>query len=93
MLESLFVRTHVVTRLRCGPMGPYLDNLATRLHQQGYAPSSIHEFISIKSWAATGSGAPGNCAGRNRAPSRDHGYLLSTDPKLPRATKQQLFVT
>ena len=35
MLESLFVRTHVVTRLRCGPMGPYLDNLATRLHQQG----------------------------------------------------------
>jgi len=35
MLEYLFVQTHVVTRLRCGPMGPYLDNLATRLHQQG----------------------------------------------------------
>ena len=45
MLESLFVRTHVVTRLRCGPMGPYLDNLATRLHQQGYAPSSIQSYL------------------------------------------------
>ena len=45
MLEHLFVRTHVVTRLRCGPMGPYLDNLATHLHQQGYAPSSIQSYL------------------------------------------------
>jgi integrase/recombinase XerD len=45
MLEHLFVRTHVVTRLRGGPMGPYLDNLATRLHQQGYAPSSVQSYL------------------------------------------------
>src|SRR5213593_1451598 len=29
------------------------------------------EFIPIKSWAARGAGAPGNCAGHSRAPSRD----------------------
>jgi hypothetical protein len=37
------------------------------------------EFIPIKSWAARGSGAPGNCAGHSRAPSRDRGRPLSTD--------------
>jgi hypothetical protein len=26
-------------------MGPYLDNLATRLHQQGYASSSIQSYL------------------------------------------------
>src|SRR5215467_2398730 len=36
------------------------------------------EFISIKSLVTKASGAPGNCAGRNRAPSPDHGPLAST---------------
>src|SRR5919197_2340019 len=36
------------------------------------------EFIPIKSWAARDSGAPGNCEGHSRAPSRDHGYPPST---------------
>ena len=45
MLEHIFRRTHVVTRLRCGPMGPSLDNLATRLHQQGYATSSMQSYL------------------------------------------------
>ena len=36
------------------------------------------EFIPIKSWAARGSGAPGNCAGHSRVPSRDRGRPPST---------------
>src|SRR5262249_43740105 len=36
------------------------------------------EFIPIKSWAARGSGAPGNCAGHSRAPSPDRGRPPST---------------
>jgi hypothetical protein len=39
---------------------------------------SIVEFIPIKSSVTKGSGAPGNCAGRSRAPSPDHGPLAST---------------
>jgi hypothetical protein len=45
MLEHLFIRTHVVTRLRHGPLGPYLADFATFLHQQGYAPSSIQSYV------------------------------------------------
>ena len=37
------------------------------------------EFIPITSWVTTGAGAPGNCAGRNRVPSRDRGRPASTD--------------
>ena len=37
------------------------------------------EFITIKPSVATGAGAPGNCAERNRAPSLHHGYLFSKD--------------
>src|SRR4029450_4264991 len=36
------------------------------------------EFIPIKSWATRGAGAPGNCAGHSRVPSRDHGHPPST---------------
>jgi site-specific recombinase XerD len=45
MIEHFFVHTPVVTRLRGGPLGPYLDDLATILHQQGYAPSSIQRCL------------------------------------------------
>jgi hypothetical protein len=36
------------------------------------------EFIPIKPLAATGSSAPGSCAGHSRVPSPDRGRLLST---------------
>src|SRR5262249_17585144 len=45
----------------------------------GPVSSYTTEFIPIKSWVARGSGAPGNCAGRNRAPSPDRGRPPSTD--------------
>jgi site-specific recombinase XerD len=45
MLEHFFVRTHVIARLRHGPLGLYLDDLATLLHHQGYAPSSIQSYV------------------------------------------------
>ena len=41
MIEHFFVQSHVVARLKGSPLAPYLDDLATTLHQQGYAPSSI----------------------------------------------------
>jgi site-specific recombinase XerD len=45
MIEHFFVHTPVVARLRGGPLGPYLDDLAMILHQQGYAPSSIQRCL------------------------------------------------
>jgi integrase/recombinase XerD len=45
MLEHTFVRTGVIARLRRSPLGPYLDTLATALHHEGYAPSSIQRFL------------------------------------------------
>ena len=45
MLEHFFVRSHVIARLRQGLLGPYLDDLATSLHRQGYAPSSIQSYL------------------------------------------------
>ena len=45
MLEHFFVRSHVIARLRCGLLGPYLDDWATSLHCQGYAPSSIQSYL------------------------------------------------
>ena len=44
-LDHFFVRTHVAARLRRGLLGAYLDALATILHQQGYAPSSIRSYL------------------------------------------------
>jgi len=45
MLEHIFARTHVIARLRRSPLGPYLDDFATHLHQHGYAPSSIQSYV------------------------------------------------
>ena len=45
MIEHFFVHTPVVAQLRGGPLGPYLDDLTTILHQQGYAPSSIQRCL------------------------------------------------
>src|SRR5215813_4347042 len=40
--------------------------------------SEAVEFTPIKSWAARGAGAPGNCAGHSRSPSPSHGHPAST---------------
>jgi integrase/recombinase XerD len=45
MLEQIFVRPSVIARLRGGPWGPYLDDLATFLHHDGYAPSHIQRSV------------------------------------------------
>jgi integrase/recombinase XerD len=45
MIEQVFARTHVAVHLRRGPLGPYLADFATSLHQQGYAPSSIQRSL------------------------------------------------
>jgi hypothetical protein len=45
MLEHTFVRTCVIARLRRSPLGPHLDNLATSLHHEGYAPGSLQRFL------------------------------------------------
>ena len=43
--QHTFVRTSVIARLRGGPLGPYLDDLATALHHAGYAPSSTQRYL------------------------------------------------
>ena len=45
MIEHCFVHTSLVARLRGGPFGPYLDDLATILPPQGYALSSIQRCL------------------------------------------------
>jgi hypothetical protein len=45
MLEHVFLRTGVIARLRGGPLGLYLDDFATFLHHQGYAPSHIQRSL------------------------------------------------
>src|SRR5712691_7964037 len=41
MLEQFYTQTSVITQLRRGLLGAYLDDLATTLHEQGYAHASI----------------------------------------------------
>jgi hypothetical protein len=45
MIEHFFAHTSVVVRLKSGPLGSSLDDLATNLHQQGYAPSTIQRCL------------------------------------------------
>jgi len=45
MIDHTFVPPSVIARLRQSPMGPYLDNLAASLRQQGYAPSSTQRYL------------------------------------------------
>lgn len=45
MVENYFSRTHVIERLRRGQLGPYLDDLATALHQQGYTRKTIRRYL------------------------------------------------
>lgn len=45
MIETYFSRTPMLTRLQLGPLGADLADLATTLHQQGYAPGSIRRYV------------------------------------------------
>jgi site-specific recombinase XerD len=41
MIEQFYAQTSVITQFRRGLLGAYLDDLATTLHEQGYAQASI----------------------------------------------------
>ncbi len=45
MIESYFSRTSTIHRLRSGPLGTDLDDLAKALQQQGYAWDSIRHYL------------------------------------------------
>ena len=45
MIEQYFSRTPVIAQLRLGPLGLHLDDLATTLHQQRYAPNTIRRAL------------------------------------------------
>ena len=45
MIEAYFFRTPTLNRLRGGPLGSDLDDLATSLRQQGYAWDSIRGYL------------------------------------------------
>jgi len=45
MLENYFSRPSTLNRLRSGPIGSDVDDLATALQQQGYAWDSIRNYV------------------------------------------------
>lgn len=45
MIETYFSRTSTINRLRGGPLGADLDDLAAALQQQGYARESIRGYL------------------------------------------------
>ena len=45
MIEAYFFRTPTINRLRSGPLGADLDELATVLQRQGYAWDSIRGYL------------------------------------------------
>lgn len=45
MIDSIFVRASVLARLHQNPLQLYLEQLATTLHEQGYARSSIQDCV------------------------------------------------
>jgi hypothetical protein len=45
MIEAYFFRTPTINRLRGGPLGSDLDDLANTLQQQGYAWDSIRHYL------------------------------------------------
>jgi len=61
VLEHIFVRPAVIARLRGAPLGPYVDDLTTFLHQEGYALSHIQRSLRAGDQFARwlhGQGAP-----------------------------------
>src|SRR6266699_301200 len=45
MIEAYFFRTPTLNRLRGGPLGSDLDDLATSLRQQGYAVADVNQTL------------------------------------------------
>lgn len=45
MIETYFSRTATIDRLRSGPLGSDLDDLATALQYEGYARDSIRHYV------------------------------------------------
>ena len=45
MIDSIYVRASVLARLHRNPLQPHLEQLATTLHEQGYARSSIRDCV------------------------------------------------
>src|SRR2546425_12508283 len=52
MLEHLFVRPAVIARLRGGPLGPYVDDLTSFLHEEGHALSHIQRSFRAEGQVA-----------------------------------------
>ncbi|MEN6358300.1 MAG: tyrosine-type recombinase/integrase [Armatimonadota bacterium] len=47
MLEYYFKSPIRIRQLRCGPIAPYLDGLAARLHQRGYCYGQAHTILGL----------------------------------------------
>jgi hypothetical protein len=45
MIDAIFVRAQVIAHMQQNPLGLYLEQFATVLHEQGYAPSSIQDSL------------------------------------------------
>ena len=45
MIETLFCRTRVVARFRQGPLGPYMEELATTLVRERYSRETIRNYL------------------------------------------------
>ena len=45
MITTYFSRSSTLNRLRSGPLGDDLDDLAATLQQQGYAYDSIRVYV------------------------------------------------
>ena len=71
MLESFFVQDHVLCRLRSGPMGPHLPELAEQLTQQHYARRTGCILLRTADWLGH-AGYPNMPAGRLQRPESSY---------------------
>ncbi len=69
---------HRVRERLIGARTALVNEIHGLLHEYGIVVPKGVEFIPIKPLVATGSSAPGSCAGHSRVPSPDHGLLAST---------------
>lgn len=45
MMDRFFTQPELINRLRLGPLGPYLDQFAASLQEQGFAPAIIRRYL------------------------------------------------
>ena len=90
MIEAYFFRTPTLNRLRSGPLGSDLDDLATSLRQQGYAWDSIRGYLEAAISSLDGCSSKGmplqmSIKPSSSATSADCNGLLQADcPKRPK---------